>query len=102
MTSVKFHLCSPESKIGTNQKHYLDTDKDLSLVFMPIYGPERANSKISMYVYFEDCPTLNKEKLVPMDIQSTLVISKSKGPSKTVRDIRTSTYQICSIEEKTI
>ena len=33
-------------------------------------------------------------------IQSTLVISKSKGPSKTVRDIRTSTYQICSIEEK--
>ena len=35
-------------------------------------------------------------------IQSTLVISKSKGPSKTVRDIRTSTYQICSFEEKTI
>ena len=34
--------------------------------------------------------------------QSTLVISKSKGPSKTVQDIRTSTYQICSIEEKTI
>ena len=35
-------------------------------------------------------------------IQSTLVISKSKGPSKTLRDIRTSTYQICSIEEKNI
>ena len=33
-------------------------------------------------------------------IQSTLVISKSKGPSKTLRDIRTSTYQIYSIEEK--
>ena len=33
-------------------------------------------------------------------VQSTLVISKSKGPLKTVRDIRTSTYQICSIEEK--
>ena len=33
-------------------------------------------------------------------VQSTLVISKSKGPSKTVRDIHTSTYQICSIEEK--
>ena len=33
-------------------------------------------------------------------IQSTLVISKSKGLSKTLRDIRTSTYQICSIEEK--
>ena len=34
------------------------------------------------------------------EIQSTLVISKSKGPTKTLRDIRTSTYQICSIEEK--
>ena len=33
-------------------------------------------------------------------VQSTLVISKSKGPSKTLRDIRTSTYQIYSIEEK--
>ena len=35
-------------------------------------------------------------------IQSTLAISKSKGPSKTLRDIRSSTYQICSIEVKTI
>ena len=35
-------------------------------------------------------------------VQSTLGISKSKGSSKTVRDIRTSTYQICSIEDKTI
>ena len=35
------------------------------------------------------------------EIQSTLVISKSKGPSETVRDIRTSTYQICSTEENT-
>ena len=33
-------------------------------------------------------------------IQSTLVISKSKGLSKILRDIRTSTYQICRIEEK--
>ena len=39
----------------------------------------------------------NRERI---NIQSTLVISKSKGPSKTVRDIRTSTYQICSIEKK--
>ena len=37
-----------------------------------------------------------------LNIQSTLVISKSKGPSKKLRDIRTSTYQTCSIEEKTI
>ena len=33
-------------------------------------------------------------------LQSTIVISKSKGPSKTVRDIRTSTYQICRFEEQ--
>ena len=37
-----------------------------------------------------------------MYVQSTVVISKSKGPSKTLRDIHTSTYQICSTEEKTI
>ena len=35
-----------------------------------------------------------------IQLQSTLVISKSKGPSKTLRDIRTLTYQICSIEGK--
>ena len=34
-------------------------------------------------------------------IQSTLVISKSKGSSETLRDIRISTYQICKIEENT-
>ena len=34
-------------------------------------------------------------------VQSTLVISKSKGPSETLRDIRTLTYQICRIEENT-
>ena len=35
------------------------------------------------------------------NIQSTLVISKSKGPAETLRDIRTSTYQMCRIEENT-
>ena len=35
-------------------------------------------------------------------IQSTLVISISKGLSEILRDIRTSTYQICRIEEKII
>ena len=34
-------------------------------------------------------------------IQSLLVISKSKEASETLRDIRTSTYQICRIEENT-
>ena len=35
-------------------------------------------------------------------LQSTLVISNSKGLSEILRDIRTSTYQICRIEEKII
>ena len=35
-------------------------------------------------------------------IQSTPIIAKSKGPSKKLRDIRTSTYQMCSSEENTI
>ena len=38
---------------------------------------------------------------MPFKIQSTLVISKSKGPSETLRDIHTWTYQICRIEENT-
>ena len=40
----------------------------------------------------------NKKKY----IQATLVISNSKGLSEILRDIRTSTYQICKIEEKII
>ena len=35
------------------------------------------------------------------DIQSTLVITKLKGPFETLRDICSSTYQIFRIEENT-
>ena len=34
-------------------------------------------------------------------VQSTLAISKSKGPSEILRDIRSSTYQMCRTEENT-
>ena len=34
-------------------------------------------------------------------MNKTLVILKSKGPSETLQDIRTSTYQMCKIEEST-
>ena len=37
-----------------------------------------------------------------MHVQSTLVISNSKGLSEILRDIRTSTYQIYRIKEKII
>ena len=38
-------------------------------------------------------------KLCISVLQSTLVISNSKGLSEILRDIRTSTYQICRIGE---
>ena len=36
------------------------------------------------------------------NVQSTLVISNSKGLSEILRDNRSSTYQVCRIEEKII
>ena len=39
---------------------------------------------------------------ISMKLHSTLVISNSKGLSEILRDIRTSTYQTCRIEEKLI
>ena len=48
------------------------------------------------------CDSLSEQKRNGLELQSTLVISKSKGPTKTLQDIRTSRYQICNIEEKTI
>ena len=37
--------------------------------------------------------------MLDLQLQSTLIISKSNGPSETLGDIRTSTYQIFRIEE---
>ena len=37
--------------------------------------------------------------MIGINIQSTLVISKSKGLYETLRDIRTSTNQTCGTEE---
>ena len=65
---------------------------------LPIALRGPANSLCSIY----ETSKGQSEHLQNFIVQSTLVISKSKGPSKTLRDIRTSTYQICSIEEKTI
>ena len=40
--------------------------------------------------------------MLHIHVQSTLVISNSKGLCEILRDIHTSTYQICRIEEKII
>ena len=45
---------------------------------------------------------LNKCKPILLKLQSILVISKSKGLSDILRDIRTSKYQICRIKKKYI
>ena len=48
--------------------------------------------------------TVSAYKRLQIDfvIQSTLIISNTKALSEIFRDIRTSTYQICRIEEKII
>ena len=56
----------------------------------------QSNNKTCFLQYFLS------ECLDIMQLQSTLVISNSKGLSEILRDIRTSTYQICRIEEKLI
>ena len=45
---------------------------------------------------------LNSDAATSIQTQSTLVISNSKGLPESLLDIRTSTYQICRIEEKKI
>ena len=57
--------------------------------------------KIGLYMIHCLATAILNEMYI-VEIQLTLVISKLKGPTKTLRDIRTSTCQICSIEEKTI
>ena len=59
-------------------------------------GLNRVSSRELSKLLYEQLKIDNIFKL-----QSTLVISKSKGPSQTLRDIRTSTYQMCRIEENT-
>ena len=63
---------------------------------------------LNLRIYMHRCFLVSIYMFSCMDVavfvlilQSTLVISKSKGPSETLRDIRISTYQIWRIEENT-
>ena len=63
------------------------------------------NAACPSYALFASRPPISKNiksktRVVLVQIQSTLVISNSKGLSKILRDIRTSTYQNCRIEKK--
>ena len=64
---------------------------DLSQYGMDIIKP-LAGMFVDLQAYF----------LYMIGIQSTLVISNSKGLYETLRDIRSSAYQIYGTEEKTI
>ena len=64
-------------------------------------------SWVTSFIFLEEPTSHCKSWSKPQQInqskqQSTLVISNSKGLSEILRDIRTSTYQICRIEEKLI
>ena len=54
-----------------------------------------------VWVIDKAMPSFKKIYSEVMKLQSTLIISKSKGPSETLRDNRTPTYQIFRIEENT-
>ena len=60
------------------------------------YKPQRTKQKEKAFNLYIFVLTMLLEH---MPIQSTLVISKSKGLYETLRDMRTSTYQICGNEE---
>ena len=61
-----------------------DTEGTLSHVSVALLSCENSHDALMFY---------------SIKIQSTLVISKSKGLYETLRDIRTSTYQICGTKE---
>ena len=54
------------------------------------------------YCWVVNIRNYDGKSILIYQIQSTLVISNSKGLSETLRDIRTTTYQIFRIEEKII
>ena len=56
--------------------------------------------KFVLFLIYSTC-TFIKHHCNEKKIQSTLVISKSKGPSETPRGIRTLIYQMSRIEENT-
>ena len=76
----------------------------------PLFGVRIKTPILSNKGGTEDCGSIGLQTLANRshfedtqnEIQSTLVISNSKGLSEILRDIRSSTYQVCRIEEKII
>ena len=67
----------------------------------PAFQVDRLDGKVTVTIFGNTLSSLWRFICGPILIQLTLVISKSKGPSETLRDIRTSTHQIWRTEENT-
>ena len=68
-----------------------------------VFNLDPSNHYKEIMVYcLSDCFYTSTYGYLGFEIQSTLVISNSKGLSEILRDIRSSTYQVCRIEEKII
>ena len=64
------------------------------------YGMQNAHGKHKQIKFIQINLCLKQSNIVVRShIQSALVTSKSKRLSEILRDIRTSTYQVCRIEE---
>ena len=63
-------------------------------------GYEIINSSIGCHPILLSTLLYITKAQIHIKVQSTLVVSNSKGLYEILRDIRTSTYQICRIEEK--
>ena len=81
------YMCLKSARLVANS---VDPDQMLHSV-VPNQGPPCLLAGLSVRIL--------RVKMLFSNIQSTLVISKSKGPSEIFQDSHTSTYQICRIEE---
>ena len=68
-------------------------------IAIPKKNKKTTSSDFHLKSYYDHNTALHYFQLCE-SVQSTVVISKSKGLSEILRDIQTSTYQICRIEEK--
>ena len=57
---------------------------------------------LELFSFFNSCFCSSSWPYNRIQMYMSLVISNSKGPPETLRDIRASSYQIFRIEEKTI
>ena len=102
MTSSGCHSAKVRSKSVVNSIVTIVTDLWHHLLIINKFMPcsFQIKSKLLPEIHSMD-KFVSFKSIVNSQIQSTLVISKLKGPSETVRDIRCSTYQIFRIEENT-